>query len=146
MKSATNNRDFSRAAISRLVAERLKLRLGGENLSGESPEHLDDDSMAAFVEGHLEDAQARPIISHLVNCASCLHLTAQLIRYEAETEEVSGAGLPDESAGPLRRFFDRLASGAVPSLGEDVVFAYNEKENRSKEEAEPDADKPKPSE
>lgn len=146
MKSATNNRDFSRAAISRLVADRLKLRLRGENLSDESPEHLDDDSMAAFVEGRLEDAEARPIISHLVNCASCLHLTAQLIRYEAETDDVSSASVPDESAGPLRRFFDRLASGVVPTLGEDVVFAYNEKENNSKEETEPDADKPTPPE
>jgi len=132
MKSATDNKDFSRAAISRLVADRLKLRFGGENLSDAS-EHLDADSMAAFVEGRLDEAEARPLISHLVSCASCLHLTAELIRYESESEDVSSAIVPDESAGPLRRFFDRLTSGAVPSLTEDAVFAYNEKDNGSED-------------
>jgi hypothetical protein len=139
MKSATNNNDLPRAAISRLVAERLRLRFSDESLSP-STEHLDADSMTAFVEGRLEDAEARPLISHLINCASCLHLTAELIRYESETEDINNASLPDESAGPLRRFFDRLTAGAVPSLTEDAVFAYNEKENGNEEEAEPATD------
>ncbi len=142
MKSETDNRDFPRAAISRIVAERLKLRLASENPSVAATEHLDPDTMAAFVEGRFDDAEARPLISHLVNCASCLHLTAELIRYESETEGTSSATLPDESAGPLRRFFDRLATGALPQFTEDTVFAYNEKDKESEAEAKPNADKP----
>lgn len=144
MKSETDNRDFSRAAISRIVTERLKLRLASENPSVAATEHLDADTMAAFVEGRFDDAEARPLISHLVNCASCLHLTAELIRYDSDPDEVS-ASVPDESAGPLRRFFDRLATGAIPQFNEDTVFAYNEKDKESEEKKEPGADKPKSS-
>lgn len=142
MKSQTDNRDFPRAAISRLVAERLKLRLAGDNPSVAGTMHLDADTMTAFVEGRFEDAEARPLISHLVNCASCLHLTAELIRYDSDPDE---AGVPDESAGPLRRFFDRLATGALPQFNEDTVFAYHEKDNGSETEKEPTSDKPESS-
>lgn len=144
MKSETDNRDFSRAAISRIVTARLKLRLADENSSAAATEHLDADTMAAFVEGRLDEAEARPLISHLVSCASCLHFTAELIRYESDPDDVP-ASVADESAGPLRRFFDRLATGAIPQFNEDTVFAYNEKDNESEEKKEPGADKPKSS-
>jgi hypothetical protein len=134
MKSANDQHDFPRAAISRLLAERLQSTLSAEDRS--SAEHLDADTTAAFVEGRLDDKEARPIISHVINCASCLHLTAELIRFEAETDEVSDATLADETAGPLRRFFDRFADGAFPQFNEDTVFAYNENENGEKTEPE----------
>ena len=63
--------------------------------------------------------------SHLVSCPSCLHLTAQLIRFDPEMDEAASAGAEVDD-GPLQRFFDRLASGVLPSMQEDAVFAYQD--------------------
>jgi hypothetical protein len=46
----------------------------------------------------------------------------------------------------LQRFFDRLASGVLPSMQEDAVFAYqdNGEANTSEEKSATDQDSPKP--
>jgi hypothetical protein len=126
--------DFESAAIRRLIDVRLKARLRHKTLSDSSVTHPDDDVVNAFVEGRLEDAESLFVISHLVSCTSCLHLTAQLVRLEPEMGEVGSTSLPDEQPGPLQRFFDRLAPNVNPSIGEDVVFAYEEKDESATSE------------
>lgn len=132
------NGDFESAAIRRLIDLRLKARLRDKSLSDSHP---DDDVVSAFVEGQLEDAESLSVISHLVGCTSCLHLTAQLARFEPEADEVAHASPPEETPGPLQRFFDRLAMNVSPSLEEDVVFAYEEKKEPSEKELNSDSSK-----
>jgi hypothetical protein len=138
------NGDFETTAIRRLIDIRLKARLSDKNLSSASADHPDDDLVNAFVEGRLEDAESLSVISHLVSCTSCLHLTAQLARFEPEMDEVSSTSTSDEDPGPLQRFFDRLATGVMPSINEDAVFAYEEKKESDAGEKESDSDPPKP--
>ena len=80
------NGDFESAAIRRLIDLRLKARLRDQTQSDSPAAHPDDDVVSAFVEGQLEDAESLSVISHLVSCTSCLHLTAQLARFEPEMD------------------------------------------------------------
>jgi hypothetical protein len=129
------------AAIRRLIDARLKARTR-RNAARAVAAHPDEDVINAFVEGWLEESKSKSLISHLVSCPSCLHLTAQLIRFDPATEEVVKPSV-DVEQGPLQRFFDRLASGITPSM-EDAVFAYQDKdESRKSDKDELDAEPPK---
>src|SRR5215203_2868312 len=44
--------------------------------------HLDEDSLTAFVEGNLSARESKPIVSHLVDCSFCRHVTAELVRLD----------------------------------------------------------------
>jgi len=113
------------AAIRRLIDARLKARTR-QNAARAVAGHPDEDVINAFVEGWLEESDSKSLISHLVSCPSCLHLTAQLIRSDPATEDVvSPSAAADQ--GPLQRFFERLATGVMPSTQEDAVFAYQDK-------------------
>ena len=112
------------AAIRRLIDARLKARTRQDAEARGVAAHPDEDSINAFVEGWLEESKSKSLISHLVSCPSCLHLTAQLIRLDPATEETTSSTL-DVEPGPLQRFFDRLASGVTP-IQEDAVFAYQD--------------------
>ena len=121
------NTDCETPLTGRFIDVRLKARLRDQSLSPASIDHPDDDVISAFVEGRLADAESLSIISHLVSCASCLHLTADLIRLEPEITEVSAESMPDQEPGSLRRFLDRIAEG-VTLANDDAVFAYQEKD------------------
>ena len=143
MKSAEEQKgDPQVAGIRRLIDMRLKARMRDEAASRAAAAHPDEDVINAFVEGWLEESKADSLTSHLVSCASCLHLTAQLIRYDPEMDEGANPAA-DVDEGPLQRFFDRLASGVLPSIGEDAVFAYEEKDEPDKTEPEADPNSPK---
>ncbi|HEY0658922.1 MAG TPA: hypothetical protein VGD05_10630, partial [Pyrinomonadaceae bacterium] len=47
--------------------------INGSEFSSEA--HLDEDSLAAFVEGNLKRRESQPVIYHLVNCSFCRHIT-----------------------------------------------------------------------
>jgi hypothetical protein len=113
--------------IRRLIDRRLKTRLSAEVVSAHFDNHLDDDSMAAFVEGRLEGNESSSLISHLVQCSSCRYTTAQLVRLESQVDRESEA-TPDESPGRMRSFIENLAARITPSFEEDAVFAYQNPE------------------
>jgi len=111
----------------RLVELRLNTRLRDAVLP-ESTVHPDEDLMNAFVEGQLTDVESRHLVSHLVRCATCLHLTAQMISHEPEVDQLDNPDVSAQQQSPLQRFLDSLARGLVPPSNEDAVFAYEEKE------------------
>jgi hypothetical protein len=121
------NYDSETLVIRRLIELRLKARWRDEVLSAASIAHPDEDVVSTFMEGRLDAAESLSIVSHLVNCASCLHLTADLVRFEPDMNEFDRAGSLSESPGPFRMFLDRIAEGVIPSGG-DAVFAYQEKD------------------
>ncbi|SRR6266404_1632360 len=109
-----------------MIDQRLKARTADES-AATSDAHIDEDSICAFVEGRLEEAEASPVISHLIACASCRHTTALLIRLESQFEPEDDP-TQIESPGRFRLLLDRLAAGFTPSLEEDAVFAYQNPE------------------
>jgi hypothetical protein len=88
--------------------------------------HLDEDSLSAFIEGRLSEAESAPAISHLVACGFCRRFTAQLVRLESEIgiEETSSTP-PAEEPGRIRRLLDELAARVLPSADDEAVFAYH---------------------
>jgi len=119
--------EFGTPLIERLIDVRLKARFQDGPLPATSAPHLDDDIISALIEGRLGQAESLSMVSHLVNCATCLHLTANLIRFEADMNEVGSASMPEQDPGPLRKFLDRIAEGVIP-LDEEAVVAYQEKD------------------
>jgi len=139
MNSAEKQKGDSQvAAIRRLIDARLKARTRQDAAARAVAAHPDEDVINAFVEGWLEESKSKSLISHLVTCPSCLHLTAQLIRFDPATEDVVSPSTAADQ-GPLQRFFERLATGMMPSIQEDAVFAYQDKgETESAEKSEPE--------
>lgn len=102
--------------------------------------HLDEDSVAAFAEGNLSELEARPIVSHLVDCSFCRHVTAEIIRLDAAFAEQEIA-VPEVAAEPAK-ISDVLSNlfSKIFGSGDGAVFAHEEKDEK-KEEQEDNPDK-----
>jgi hypothetical protein len=88
--------------------------------------HLDEDSLSAFIEGRLSEAESAPAISHLVACGFCRRFTAQLVRLESEIGvEETGGTPPAEEPGRIRRLLEELAARVLPASDDEAVFAYH---------------------
>lgn len=98
-------------------------------------EHLDEDRLAAFVEGCLTEAESAPLVAHMVGCSPCRRATAQLVRLEYELGDASPAVAEAPEPGRIRRLLDSLAARVLPQSDEDAVFAYH----APAEDFEPDA-------
>lgn len=90
-------------------------------------EHMDEDALAAFIEGRLSAREAQPLLSHLVNCGSCRRITTQLIRLEEAIGDTAPAAAPATPREPsrIRRLLDELAARVLPATDDAAVFAYH---------------------
>ena len=137
-------------AIGSVVGRHLRMRAGDEPLPAGPGEHLDADTIAAFVEGRVQEQGASLITSHLITCSLCRTATARTIHLECEIEAEHDVLPSDEAPSRFRRFLDRLGAQVFPSSEGDVVFAYQDQassedstEGEVNEEPEPES-KPKP--
>ncbi|MDQ3686236.1 MAG: hypothetical protein M3430_11655 [Acidobacteriota bacterium] len=88
--------------------------------------HMNEDALAAFVEGRLTHNESVPLVSHLVACAFCRRATAELVRLDAALGEIEGVqAIQSEEPGRVRRLLDDLAARVLPSSDGEVVFAYH---------------------
>ena len=90
--------------------------------------HLDEDSLAAFTEGNLSEREAQPIISHLVDCSFCRHVTTELIRLDLafadeEVQIAVGETQPSKISEVLSNLLSRIFG-----TNDSAVFAHQEKE------------------
>lgn len=119
--------------IQGLLDNFLRLRSSGNYQEISRENHLSEDSLAAFVEGNLNQREATPIVSHLVDCSFCRHVTAELVRLDfafAETE--FARPVMSETAEPSR--ISEVLSGLMGRIfgsNEGAVFAHEEKEENS---------------
>ena len=96
--------------------------------------HLDEDSLTAFVEGNLGEREAQPMITHLVDCSFCRHVTAELVKldlaFAEETPPVASAeNQPTKVSEVLSGILSRLFG-----TNDGAVFAHHEEEERPEEE------------
>ena len=112
--------------IRRMIHRRLHERaaIDPPMLSGA---HLDEDALSVFIEGRLNENESAPIIKHLVGCAFCRRITAQMIRLETEIapEETHAAPAAPEEPSRIRRLLAELAARVISSSDDDAVFAYH---------------------
>ncbi len=118
----------------------LRLRISSNALSSEG-QHLDEDSVAAFVEGSLVQRDAQPVVKHLVDCSFCRHVTAELVKldFALADEEATQVAVDDEKASKVSKVLNRLLS-RIFGTTEGAVFAHQEKEDSEKTEK-PEEDK-----
>lgn len=132
------------AAIQNLVAQFLKARSASEfNRAADGP-HLDQDSLAAFTEGTLSEREAKPVVSHLVDCSFCRHVTAELIRLDMAFAETPATAAIAETAEPSK--ISEVLSGLLSKIfgtADNAVFAHEEKKEDEQEKENKDSEDPK---
>lgn len=133
------------AAIQNLVGQFLKARSANEYNRAAAGPHLDQDSLAAFTEGTLSEREAKPVVTHLVDCSFCRHVTAELIRLDMAFAETPATAEIAETSEP--RKVSEVLSGLISKIfgtTDGAVFAHEEKdENEAKDTENKDSEDPK---
>lgn len=112
------------------------LRVNNKNANSDSKQHLDDDLLTAFVEGNLSQREQKPIVSHLVDCSFCRHITSELVKLdlafaESEVTVSNFETQPTKVSEVLSGIFSRLFG-----TSDGAVFAHQESEKDEEEETE----------
>jgi len=132
------------SAIKDLVGKYLLVRSEADfNRSANGP-HLDQDSLAAFTEGNLSEREAKPLVSHLVDCSFCRHVTAELVRLDMAFAETPAAAPIAEGTEPSR--VSEVLSGLLSRIfgtTDDAVFAHEEKDEDEEKKTDKDSEDPK---
>jgi hypothetical protein len=111
------------------------LKRQSSNLSTQQ-NHLDEDSLTAFVEGNLSEREAKPIVTHLVDCSFCRHVTAELVRLDLAFADEPVHSVVEESQ-PSR--ISEVLTGLLAKIfgtGDGAVFAHHETEEKAEEDEE----------
>jgi len=116
-----------------LLGRYLVARSAGQAVNVASA-HLDDDTLSAFVEGSLSSREAKPIVSHLVDCTFCRHVTSELIRLDLAFAETAEVTRPVVEAEPSR--ISEVLNGILSRIfgtRDGAVFAHHESEKETEE-------------
>lgn len=129
------------AAMESLVGRYLQVRSASDMNGSATGPHLDHDSLAAFTEGNLTEREAKPIVSHLVDCSFCRHVTAELVRLDMAFAENTAATPIAGSEQPSK--VSEVLSGLLSKIfgtTDGAVFAHNEKDEDDKKSEENDSE------
>lgn len=91
--------------------------------------HLDEDSIAAFVDGNVSEREALPMVRHLIDCSFCRHVTAELVKLDAAFAENGAVTTQPASKEPTR--VSEVLSGIMERIfgtGDAAVFAHSEED------------------
>ena len=127
--------DKKTETIRELIAQRLKAVAAAELSNVPVQPHLDEDVIAAFVEGRLLDNECQPVLAHLAACGACRRASAQTVQLENQIDAEPASDVADEP-GRLESLLSRFGT-LVPPAGEEVVFAYHSPEEDSERRDEP---------
>lgn len=130
------------AMMQGLIGRYLKVRSAESRNATSTGPHLDTDSLAAFTEGNLSAAEARPMVSHLVDCSFCRHITAELVRLDLAFSDNPVMSPAAETREPSR--VSEVLNGLLSRIfgtSDGAVFAHNEeKKDEAENQDDPDAD------
>ena len=118
----------------------LNLWTTNNNLSNENEIwHLNEDLLAAFVEGNLNPQESKPIVSHLVDCSFCRQITAELVRLDMAfaDEEVRVADTQTAPPSKISEVLNGLLS-RIFGINDATVFAHQEDDDKKEEETKKD--------
>lgn len=129
-KTTTTTEDLM---IQGLLGNYLRFRSANSSLT--SDKHLDDDSLTAFVEGNLSERESTPIVSHLVDCSFCRHVTAELVKLDfAFAGEEAPAPVVESAPTSVSDVLNNLLS-RIFGTSDSAVLAHQEPEEKEDEEA-----------
>lgn len=97
--------------------------------------HLDEDSLTAFVEGRISETESPNVIKHLIDCSFCLNVTGELAKMNAIfAEEEFAVTVPTKEPTKVSEILGGILTKIFGS-SEEAVFAHEEK-NESEKKAE----------
>ena len=134
--------DKKTETIRGMIAQRLKAVAAAELSHLPTEPHLDEDMIAAFVEGRLGDSECQPVLAHLASCGACRRASAQMVQLENQVDAEPASDVAEE-AGRLEALLSKFGS-LVSASGEEVVFAYQNPEEEAENKAQPDSNPAKP--
>jgi hypothetical protein len=119
--------------IQKLLDRFLHLRATDQDFAKDA-EHLDEDSLTAFVEGNLVKREAQPVINHLVACSFCRHITAELVKldFAFAGESMPAISVSNGSPSKISEVLQGLFSKIFAST-DNTVFAHEEKEEKEED-------------
>ena len=132
--------DKKAETIRGMIAQRLKAVAAAELSQVPDQAHLDEDVIAAFVEGRLLDNECQPVLTHLAACGACRRASAQMVQLENQVDAEPASDFA-EDPGRLESLLSKFGS-LVPSTGEEVVFAYQDSEDKEANDQKPTAPLP----
>lgn len=125
----TGKNNIEEIRIQGLLDRYLNRQAATENLTTKQ-NHLDEDSLAAFVEGNLSERESKPIVSHLVDCSFCRHVTSELVRLDFAFADEQVHAIVEESQ-PSK--VSEVLSGLLAKIfgtNDSAVFAHHETEEK----------------
>jgi hypothetical protein len=126
-----------------LLGRYLVARVATERSVSAGADHLDDDTLSAFVEGSLSTREAKPIVSHLVDCSFCRHVTSELVRLDLAFADTAEIRQPIVEAEPSR--ISEVLNGILSRIfgtRDGAVFAHHE-DDKEAEDSSDNAEKEK---
>ena len=96
-------------------------------------DHLDQDTLTAFVEGSLNLQASENAVGHLVACSHCRHISAELIRLDLEFAdsapvEIGTTAAPSTISEVLSGLFSKIFG-----TSDGAVFAHTEDDKKEKD-------------
>ncbi|HEX8369683.1 MAG TPA: hypothetical protein VF604_14150 [Pyrinomonadaceae bacterium] len=136
-KGTTTTEDLM---IQGLLGNYLRFRSANQNLNNDK--HLDDDSLSAFVEGNLSERESTPILSHLIDCSFCRHVTAELVKldFAFAGEETLTMPVAQDAPTSVSDVLNNLLSRIFGTSDSGAVLAHQQPEEKE-DEAEEDEKK-----
>lgn len=119
--------------IQGLLDRYLRVRSANNDLRGNET-HLDEDSLTAFVEGRISEHESPSIVTHLVKCSFCLHVTGELVKLnEVFAEDEVAVVVPTKEPTKVSEVLSSLLS-RIFGTNDGAVFAHHEKEEEKSDE------------
>lgn len=131
-----DNANTQNTAIQGLLGRYLELRSSESDRSLRT-DHLDHDVLSAFAEGNLSEREAKPVISHLVDCSFCRHVSSELVRLDLAF--LDAPELPSEATASQPSRVSEVISGILSRIfgtSEAAVFAHEDSEKPEKDKKE----------
>ena len=126
--------------IQGLLDRYMRSEISSENFTDQAL-HLDEDLLAAFVEGNLGERETKPIVNHLVECSFCRHVTAELVRLDlAFAEEDVKFVVSENQPSRISEVLNGLLS-RIFGTSDNAVFAHQEKEEKEEKDADENKEK-----
>ena len=139
-----SNLNFEETKIQSLLARYLNARSSAEQAVNTEANHLDEDTLSAFIEGGLSEREAKPILSHLVDCTFCRHMTSELVRLDLAFADTSEVRVPVMEQEPAK--ISQVLNGILTRIfgtRDGAVFAHHEAEDDEAKEDDPADNKDK---
>ena len=143
MRLVCGRLDPQMANANNMTADETKLQgilaayLASRSEGPPSTAHLDQDTLAAFTEGSLNRRESGPVVSHLVDCSFCRHITAELVRLDLAFADEPASAIADTASQPTK--ISEVLSGLFEKIfgnSENAVYAHEEKKDEESEKEE----------